>query len=401
MRLRRRKDSAQDDQAKQVLKGMSDVAQEKNKKIEVSGGRRRVPAPPGVAGSVVTPSPSPQESGEAKAPDLKARRWDQGLEKPQLDYSEFFSEDVGQLPGLCVWQIENFVPTLVDEAFHGKFYEADCYIVLKVPGEDPGPPPPASPNGDRGRPVSPPQTFLDENGSLSWEIYYWIGQEATLDKKACSAIHAVNLRNYLGAECRSVREEMGDESDEFLQVWGQTRARSAPPPQPFTPHPHRLLSPRFSTTTSPTSRAARPAASSRWRTRSTSPGSAGDGRFWGTGGGAGGGPVSPQPPLLEAVPCLREEERQAGAGGAQRDVAGSPVSRERARGRGVPIVGGRWEGGRVRPRPRGCSFGVGIGCASAFFARMRVQIPLGSPASHRPQPHKGGEGVGTPPTASS
>ncbi|KAI6076565.1 Protein flightless-1-like protein [Aix galericulata] len=193
MRLRRRKDSAQDDQAKQVLKGMSDVAQEKNKKIEVSGGRRRVPAPPGAPGSVVTPSPSPQESGEAKAPDLKARRWDQGLEKPQLDYSEFFSEDVGQLPGLCVWQIENFVPTLVDEAFHGKFYEADCYIVLK--------------------------TFLDENGSLNWEIYYWIGQEATLDKKACSAIHAVNLRNYLGAECRSVREEMGDESDEFLQVF--------------------------------------------------------------------------------------------------------------------------------------------------------------------------------------
>lgn len=36
MRLRRRKDSTQDDQAKQVLKGMSDVAQEKNKKLEVS-----------------------------------------------------------------------------------------------------------------------------------------------------------------------------------------------------------------------------------------------------------------------------------------------------------------------------------------------------------------------------
>ncbi len=35
MRLRRRKDSAQDDQAKQVLKGMSDVTQEKNKSIEV------------------------------------------------------------------------------------------------------------------------------------------------------------------------------------------------------------------------------------------------------------------------------------------------------------------------------------------------------------------------------
>lgn len=36
LRLRRRKDSTQDDdQAKQVLKGMSDVAQEKNKSIQV------------------------------------------------------------------------------------------------------------------------------------------------------------------------------------------------------------------------------------------------------------------------------------------------------------------------------------------------------------------------------
>ncbi|KAM4697985.1 protein flightless-1 homolog [Rhinophrynus dorsalis] len=167
MRLRRRKDSTQDDQAKQVLKGMSDVAEEKNKKI--------------------------QENGEMKYSDPKTRRWDQGLEKPHLDYSEFFTEDVGQIPGVTVWQIENFIPTLVDETFYGKFYEADCYIVLK--------------------------TYLDDNGALHWEIYYWIGQEATLDKKACSAIHAVNLRNYLGAECRSIREEMGDESEEFSMVF--------------------------------------------------------------------------------------------------------------------------------------------------------------------------------------
>lgn len=74
----------------------------------------------------------PQESIDAQAPGGKVRRWDQGLEKPRLDYSEFFTEDVGQLPGLTIWQIENFVPVLVEEAFHGKFYEADCYIVLKV-----------------------------------------------------------------------------------------------------------------------------------------------------------------------------------------------------------------------------------------------------------------------------
>ncbi|XP_062263663.1 protein flightless-1 homolog [Platichthys flesus] len=166
MRLRRRKDSSQDDQAKQVLKGMSDIAHDK-KNLE--------------------------ENGEMKYGDLKLKRWDKSLEKPQLDYSEFFVEDVGQIPGVGVWQIENFVPILVDETFHGKFYEADCYIILK--------------------------TFLDDNGALNWEIYYWIGQEATLDKKAGSAIHAVNLRNFLGAECRTIREEMGDESEEFSAVF--------------------------------------------------------------------------------------------------------------------------------------------------------------------------------------
>lgn len=62
------------------------------------------------------------------------------------------------------------------------------------------------------------QTFLDDNGALNWQIFYWIGQVATLDKKAGSAIHAVNLRNYLGAECRTIREEMGDESEEFTAV---------------------------------------------------------------------------------------------------------------------------------------------------------------------------------------
>ncbi|KAK5607767.1 hypothetical protein CRENBAI_012213 [Crenichthys baileyi] len=93
MRLRRKKDSSQDDQAKQVLKGMSDVAQEKKN----------------------------MESPLGKGP----------LEKPQPLFPSF-RRDVGQVPGVTVFQIENFVPLQVDEAFHGKFYEADCYIILKV-----------------------------------------------------------------------------------------------------------------------------------------------------------------------------------------------------------------------------------------------------------------------------
>ncbi|CAG9770082.1 unnamed protein product [Ceutorhynchus assimilis] len=168
MRLRRgRRDheEADQDQAK-ILKGMKDIAKEKNL--------------------------SSQEE-VAKAESLKPKRWDESLEKPPLDYSEFFDEDAGQVPGLTIWEIENFLPNRIEEVAYGKFYEGDCYIVLK--------------------------TSEDENQSLSWEIYFWIGEKTSLDKKACSAIHAVNLRNYLGAQCRTIREEQGDESDEFLNLF--------------------------------------------------------------------------------------------------------------------------------------------------------------------------------------
>ena len=102
-------------------------------------------------------------------------------------------------------------------ALMGKFYEGDCYIMLR--------------------------TYIDETNSLNWEIWYWIGEQASvsrlnsyfnttscfkndvmrvclqLDKKACAAIHAVNLRNLLGAHGRTHREEMGDESDEFIELF--------------------------------------------------------------------------------------------------------------------------------------------------------------------------------------
>lgn len=38
--------------------------------------------------------------------------------------------------------------------FLGKFYEADCYIILN--------------------------TYIDESNSLNWQIYYWIGAQATV-----------------------------------------------------------------------------------------------------------------------------------------------------------------------------------------------------------------------------
>ena len=36
----------------------------------------------------------------------------------------------------------------------GKFYEADCYILL--------------------------QTFIDDSATLNWKIWYWIGEKTTV-----------------------------------------------------------------------------------------------------------------------------------------------------------------------------------------------------------------------------
>ncbi len=132
-----------------------------------------------------------QEPSEAS---IKAKRWDEALEKPPLDYSEFFDEDVGQFPGLTVWEIENFYPNQIEDPAHGHFYEGDCYIVLST-------------------------TVDESSGSLDWRIFFWLGDKSTLDKRTCAAIHSVHLRNYLGANCRTVREEQGDESPEFLQLF--------------------------------------------------------------------------------------------------------------------------------------------------------------------------------------
>lgn len=124
---------------------------------------------------------------------LKPKKWEESLEKPPLDYSDFFEDDVGQIPGLIVWEIDNFIPSRLDDALCGKFYEADCYIILR--------------------------TFVNENENLDWEIFYWIGSQTSVDKKACAAIHAVNLRNFLSAHCRTIREEQNDESEEFLKLF--------------------------------------------------------------------------------------------------------------------------------------------------------------------------------------
>lgn len=164
--VRRAKEKTNESETSKVLKGMTDLAKEHEK---------------------INNKLYEDEQ------NLKPRRLLDSLEKPLLDYSDFFEDDVGQYPGLMIWEIDNLVPSRLEELLYGKFYEADCYIILR--------------------------TFENQNQNLDWDIFFLIGSRSSVDKKACAAMHAVNLRNFLSAHCRTIREEQGDESEQFLQLF--------------------------------------------------------------------------------------------------------------------------------------------------------------------------------------
>ncbi len=67
------------------------------------------------AGVEMVPNPDAQVGSP-----VKHSRWDVILRKPDLDYSEIFSEDVGSLPGLSIWQMESFCPVEVDEGTYSR-----------------------------------------------------------------------------------------------------------------------------------------------------------------------------------------------------------------------------------------------------------------------------------------
>jgi Leucine-rich repeat (LRR) protein len=172
-RLKLLKQSVNENESSKVLKGMRDVAEtKKSTRLAFSSNNKN----------------------DANNALIRGKKWDEQLEKPKLDYSDFFDDDVGHEEGIQCFEIEKFLPNPLDQDLNGTFFDGDCYIILK--------------------------TFRDnDTGSLNWKIYYWIGMHASLDKQACAAMHSVNLRNLLGATCRTIREEQYEESDEFKELF--------------------------------------------------------------------------------------------------------------------------------------------------------------------------------------
>ena len=90
--------------------------------------------------------------------EIAGRRWDEQIERPQLDYSEFFDDNIAHSAGVTSWEIENFLPKQLERQLNGTFYTGDCYIVLL--------------------------TTVEPSGNTSWSIYFWIGKDATVNDHA-------------------------------------------------------------------------------------------------------------------------------------------------------------------------------------------------------------------------
>ncbi|XP_037093391.1 gelsolin, cytoplasmic-like isoform X3 [Pollicipes pollicipes] len=101
-------------------------------------------------------------------------------------------EGVGQEPKLWIWRIENFEVKTYDEAQHGKFYEGDCYIILK--------------------------TKLQRD-QLVHDVHFWLGKESSQDEWGTAAIKAVELDDSLGGKPVQHREVQDHESALFLSYF--------------------------------------------------------------------------------------------------------------------------------------------------------------------------------------
>ena len=92
--------------------------------------------------------------------EIAGRRWDEQIERPQLNYSEFFDGAIGHVAGITCWEIENFLPKQLEHQLNGTFYTGDCYIVL--------------------------HTIVEPSGNTEWNIYFWIGKDATVSSSSMS-----------------------------------------------------------------------------------------------------------------------------------------------------------------------------------------------------------------------
>lgn len=104
-------------------------------------------------------------------------------------------EGAGKAPGIQIWRIEKFHVVPVPKETYGKFYDGDSYIIL--------------------------YTYKQaESDKLLYNVHFWLGKDTSQDEAGTAAYKTVELDDLLGDLPVQYRECQGEESKEFLDLFG-------------------------------------------------------------------------------------------------------------------------------------------------------------------------------------
>lgn len=120
---------------------------------------------------------------------------------PAIDYSDVFPSDIGHTTGLAIFRIESLKPALLPSTHHGQFCIADAYIILHTSSS------------------SKIDTQYDTHDDVDHTVYTWIGPSSELDKRFCTAMFSVGLRNWINCSSPITRETPTEESPTFLSLF--------------------------------------------------------------------------------------------------------------------------------------------------------------------------------------
>ena len=186
-----------DDKSELVLQGLTGVAMQKKKKgalgEQFGSGSSKLTDPKESIEDTLS-----GDGSSAGSQARKARPWNDTLltSNPNLDLKTMFNKEVGEVGGTHVWCIDQFVPTAVPEAEVGTFAENDCYMILYSE-----------------------ELRSETYQAMNHSIYFWIGKNASLDKKASVAICTMYLKSFVGCRGIAKREDQGEETPEFLALF--------------------------------------------------------------------------------------------------------------------------------------------------------------------------------------
>ncbi|XP_074067785.1 gelsolin isoform X3 [Macrotis lagotis] len=105
-----------------------------------------------------------------------------------VEHAEFLK--AGKEPGLQIWRVEQFDLVPIPKNTYGDFFTGDAYLVLN--------------------------TIKRRDGTLQYDLHFWLGNECTQDESGAAAIFTVQMDDFLNGKAVQHREVQGYESSTFL-----------------------------------------------------------------------------------------------------------------------------------------------------------------------------------------